>query len=173
MPKRVVRSNMLNRRRLLGLAALSVVGMLPGCSGDFFKSDPKPSEFSLVLSASPSLNPDIEGRPSPIWVRVYQLRSVGVFKTAEFEPLFANDVAVLGAEMLERSEFVLTPNQVVEANDPIKVHEDTRFIGVIAAYHEINLAKWRDIVEMAPKDQKVALSVSLDRVALRLRTDPL
>lgn len=169
---------LLSRRRFIGLGLLPSMAVLSGCSSmeavsNMFKSEPKPSEFSLGLSASPSINPDIEGRPSPIWVRIYQLRSVGVFKTAEFEPLFANDAAVLGAEMLERSEFVITPSQVIEPTAPTRVHEDTRFIGAIAAYHEINLAKWRDVIDMPAKDQKVNLTVALDRVALRLRSEPI
>lgn len=170
-----LRPSMPSRRALLrGLSLTPVAAALSGCgTTDFisglFSSDPRASMISWRLEASPGVNPDISGRPSPIWVRLYQLRSVGVFGGADFTDLFNHDIDLLGAEMLQKYEYVVTPNQVIEPQEPSEaLHEDTRYIGVIAAYHDITRAFWRDTVEVAPLNEDYTLSVKLDRAALRL-----
>jgi type VI secretion system protein VasD len=141
--------------------------LLAGCS--LFDGDPRPGTISWTLEAEPGVNPDVTDRPSPIWVRVYQLRSVGVFGGAAFQPLFDGDIDVLGAEMLQRYEYVLSPNQVIDpAPTPTELHEDARYIGVVAAYHDIDRAFWRDTVEVASLDTDYTLRITLDRLALRL-----
>lgn len=161
-----------SRRALLrGLAATPIVGALAGCEtvSGLFSSDPEASTIVWQIEATPGVNPDISDRPSPIWVRVYQLRSIGVFGGAEFTDLFDHDVDLLGAEMLQRYEYVVTPNQVIEPQvPPVELHEDTRYIGVVAAYHDITRAFWRDTVEVAPMDEAYTLTIKLDRAALRL-----
>jgi type VI secretion system protein VasD len=158
----------LGRRSLLKSAVLlSAAGALSGCS--MFSGGPRPSTIVWSLKAEPGVNPDVTDRPSPIWVRIYQLRSIGVFGGAQFQPLFDGDIDVLGAEMLQRSEYVLTPNQSIDPQPkPVNLHQDTRYIGVIAAYHEIDRAFWRDSVEVKPVDEDYTLKIGLDRLALRL-----
>ena len=158
-----------DRRALLtGLVACSLAGSVAGCAS-WFTEDPRPSTLVWRLETTPGVNPDIAGRPSPIWVRVYQLRSIGVFSGAEFVSLFENDMDVLGAELLQRAEYVMTPHQVIDPQqDPVSLHEDTRYIGVCAAYHEIDRAFWRDTVAVTPLNEDYSLTVKLDRLALRL-----
>lgn len=164
-----------SRRSVLkGLCAAPLAGLVAGCgAGEYvaslFSSDPRPSTITWSLETTPGVNPDITDRPSPIWVRLYQLRSIGVFGGADFTALFERDIDVLGAEMLQRYEYVMTPNHVVEPQkQPVTLHEDTRFIGVVAAYHDINRAHWRDMVAVNHQDHDYALKVDLDRIALRL-----
>jgi len=156
---------------LKGLAACCLAGPVAGCAS-WFTEDPRPSTLVWKLETTPGVNPDIAGRSSPIWVRVYQLRSIGVFSGAEFVSLFDSDIDVLGAELLQRTEYVMTPNQVIDPQqEPISLHEDTRYIGVCAAYHEIDRAFWRDTVEVAPLNEDYSLTIKLDRLAVRLDLD--
>jgi type VI secretion system protein VasD len=164
------------RSTLQILSTLSLVGAVSGCGVGsqvvgLFTSEPEATTVDMRVDAAPGLNPDIKGRPSPIWMRVYQLRSAGVFRSAQFKPLFEKDSRVLGAEMLARKEFVLTPDESMSLNEPMDMHEDAHFIGVIAAFRDINRAKWRDLVEVKPKGQELTLNVKLDRLALRLERD--
>src|SRR5262245_39721791 len=66
---------------------------------------------SMTLAVSADANPDATGRPSPVVVRVYQLRTDAAFLTAEFFPLFDDDRKALGAELISRDEFVLAPSE--------------------------------------------------------------
>jgi type VI secretion system protein VasD len=156
------------------MTTVSVGFLTSGCSAldglaSLFSSAAKPSTAAITLTAAADINPDIDSRPSPVWVRVYQLRSVGVFQLADFEQLFTNDSTVLGAEILSRSEYVLTPKQSLSlVEPPIKILSDCQFIGVIAAYHEIAKATWRSYVEVSPLDHDYSLAVTLDHLAVSL-----
>ena len=52
----------------------------------------------LTLAATADSNPDATGRPSPVVVRVYQLKTDVAFKGAEFFALFDDDMKVLGPD---------------------------------------------------------------------------
>ena len=63
----------------------------------------------MTITAGADTNPDATGRPSPVVVRVYQLKTDASFNGADFFALFDDDQKVLGAELISRDEFVLTP----------------------------------------------------------------
>ena len=49
---------------------------------------------SMTVAANAEVNPDVNGRPSPIVVRVFQLRADAAFAGAEFFPLFDDEQPV-------------------------------------------------------------------------------
>ena len=61
-----------------------------------------------------TVNPDARKRPSPVVLRVYELKSNALFESADFVSLFEKDQAVLGAELVSREEVILQPNDVKE-----------------------------------------------------------
>ena len=65
-------------RSLLPLACSLALAV--GCGG--------PPLLRGAINADPSVNPDRGGRPSPIVVRVYELKSVAAFNSADFFSLF-------------------------------------------------------------------------------------
>src|SRR5262245_37702072 len=69
------------------------------------------TKASMTLAASADTNPDSSGRPSPVVVRVYQLKTDAAFKGAEFFALYDDDQKVLGQELISRDEFVLGPSE--------------------------------------------------------------
>lgn len=170
-------SSRYSRRSILkGLGVAPLAALAGGCGAtdyvsSLFASTPGASTVTWTLKTTPGVNPDISERPSPIWVRLYQLRSTGVFGGADFVALFDRDIDVLGAEMLDRHEYVMVPHQTLGLQDPVTLHEDTRFIGVVGAYHDISRAHWREWVEVKPLDEHYTLTVDLERVALRMKLD--
>ena len=77
--------------------------------------------------AAADVNPDRNQRPSPVVVRVYQLRTDTSFQAAQFEPLYDDDRKTLGEAFLTRDEFTLDPGQrqVIDVSLAI----DTRYVG--------------------------------------------
>jgi len=121
---------------------------------------------SMTLTASKDVNPDAAGTPKPIVVRVYQLRAESVFSAADFFTLF-NDEKAPVEEKLTLDEYVLDPGE--EKKVDIIIREETRFIGVIAAFRDIRNAKpWR-ITIPAPKGS-FTISVERSRVAASATT---
>src|SRR5262245_7547709 len=53
-----------------------------------------------AITAAADLNPDFHGRPSPVVLILFQLKSVDTFKNADFASLFDPKAPVLGADVL-------------------------------------------------------------------------
>ncbi len=94
------------------------------------------TKSAMTVAAAADTNPDGSGRPSPIVVRVYQLKTDAAFKGADFFALYDDDQKVLGAEMISRDEYVLNPSE--RKTIDVTVSRDTRFIGALAAFRDRN-----------------------------------
>jgi len=105
---------------------------------------PEPAAAHITLAASADANPDPTGRPSPVVVRVYQLRGDAAFIGADFFGLFEDEQKVLGPELISRAEYVLTPSERRTVDVPVAA--DARFVGAIAAFRDIRNADWRGLV---------------------------
>jgi type VI secretion system protein VasD len=127
------------------------------------------------LATAADLNPDYRGRPSPIVLIVFQLTAADAFQNADFFSLYDPDAAVLGGDLLDRSQMMLQPGDArpFEA----EFDEEARYIGVVAAFRDIENAQWRGLVELPQKGffrnffsrskflielEALALSVSLE-----------
>jgi type VI secretion system protein VasD len=117
---------------------------------------------TLTIAADPDTNPDPSGRPSPVVVRVYQLRADAAFSKADFFSLYDDEQKVLGQELISRDEFRLSPSE--QRTIDVAVADATRFVGAIAAYRDIRNAEWRGVLA-APKGGLV-LRVERNRVVL-------
>jgi type VI secretion system protein VasD len=127
--------------RMMPIAFLLVTyGALVGCSSPPPKP-PQPVNVKLTLAASPDVNPDGQNRPSPIVVRIYQLKDDTGFKDADYFALYDKEAATLAAALVSRVEFELAPGEKRTAD--YAVSPDTRYIGVAAAYRDIRNAQWR------------------------------
>jgi type VI secretion system protein VasD len=115
---------------------------------------------TMTLSATADTNPDATGRPSPVVVRVFQLRGDGAFSAADYFPLYDDDKMVLGPELITRDEFVLTPGD--HRSLEVTLAADTRFVGAIAAFRDIRNAQWRALVPAT----RNGLTVSVERTRI-------
>ncbi|MES9812847.1 MAG: type VI secretion system lipoprotein TssJ [Candidatus Thiodiazotropha sp.] len=130
-------------RNLLHILALLYLAMVMGCSSV--------SSVTVTMSAAQTVNPDINDRPSPIVARIYELKSLSVFNNADFFNLFEQDVALLGDEMLMRDELHFQPGEVKLLERALQ--PDTRYVGVIGAYRDIENATWRRSIEINLRDE--------------------
>jgi type VI secretion system protein VasD len=158
----------LQRRRGLWLASGALATLaLPGCS--MFGSS-GPATLSATVAATEQVNPDARKRPSPVVVRVFELRAPTLFEQADFVSLFEKDQAVLAAEMVGREEFVMRPGESRPIAKPLA--PDTKFIGVMAAFRELERARWRAVVPVVANKKNV-LTISLDGIVVQAtRTSP-
>lgn len=120
------------------------------------------TKAAMTISASADANPDSSGRPSPVVLRVYQLKTDAAFSAAEFFPLFDEEQKVLGPELISRDEFVLAPaeHRTIE----VALSGETRYVGAIAAFRDIRNAQWRVLV---PTPRK-GLTVGVERARIVL-----
>lgn len=140
---------------ILLIAALA----LSGCSSDPEKPAPvaepspkaPPRTVQIHMVVSDQVNPDLNGRPSPIVMRIYELKSLGKFVEGDFYKLFENYDSHLGSELIESEEFHLKPGDVTMIQRTLS--DDTRYIAVTAAFRDINQAIWKDKIQI--NDEKI------------------
>lgn len=116
----------------------------------------------MTISVSEDANPDSNGRPSPVVVRVYQLKTDAAFTASEFFPLFDDEQKVLGPELISRDEFVLAPAE--RRTIDVALSGETRYVGAIAAFRDIRNSEWRVLVP-APRNG-LTVAVEKDRIVL-------
>ena len=125
-------------------------------------SPPKPARTRLTVAATADTNPDANGRPSPVVVRVYQLKADTAFNAAEFFALFDDEMKVLGPDLIGRNEYTVAPSE--RRTLEMDVSADAKFVGIIAAYRDIRNAQWRTIVQAPLKKDDVTIAVERSRV---------
>jgi type VI secretion system protein VasD len=137
----------------------TIAAILAACSS----APPPPTVVALTIKAAASVNPGPDGQPSPIMLRIYQLGGTGSFEKADFFQLNDRDTALLGADLLGKDQAVLTPGETKTMSFEVK--PGTRFIGITAAYRDIDKAVWRvDVPVSGNQTTKIALSV--DKLSL-------
>ena len=132
---------MINRRLQIFLILFTSLSLF-ACGS----APPEPSKMNAQIVASKTLTPDRRGASKPVVVRIFQLKTAGSFKTADFFSLYRDADTVLAADLLASQEIMMQPGgrEVLEAEfDPA-----TRVIGVIAAFRDIENAQWRTSVEI-------------------------
>lgn len=155
----------MNRRRAIPLV-LATLG-LAGCASQ----PPKPVQTQATLAASADVNPDSQGRASPVVVRIYQLRGDAEFNDAGFFAIYDNESATLGQNLIMRDERTLFPGQSTPLS--LSLSPDARFLGVIAAYRDIRTSRWRAVVGVPEKSllkllakRRVSVQIGKDAVTI-------
>ncbi len=148
----------LRHRPSILIAAWAAMVVTIACAS----SPPKPARTRLTVAATADTNPDANGRPSPVVVRVYQLKADTAFNAAEFFALFDDEMKVLGPDLIGRNEYTVAPSE--RRTLEMDVSADAKFVGIIAAYRDIRNAQWRTIVQAPLKKDDVTIAVERSRV---------
>ena len=125
--------------------AVMIALMVLGCSAANMVVEPD-TEFQFKVATG--VNPDGAGRPSPVVVRYYELSSRSQFDNSYFDPLFDAPETALGPDLLVREELELQPGTELEITR--RLNPNARFVGLVAAYRDIEVARWRVVIEVDP-----------------------
>lgn len=145
--------------RLAGAAAVLATLWLSGCGS----SAPDPTTVAMTISATGSINPNSSSEPSPVVLRIYQLKSDSAFKAAEFSELFYSDRKVLGGDLLGQKEYNVKPGDKLTYDDTVS--PETRYMGVVAGFRDIDNATWR-IVEAVTAEDENELILNVDTLSI-------
>lgn len=95
------------------VAALMLIGMaifMAGCSssksrvGGVLNLD---TDLKLTFEVASDINPDDSSRPSPVFVRFYQLKSATAFDKADFIDIYERDTEIFAGDIVNKQ--VLKP----------------------------------------------------------------
>lgn len=148
------------------IAGALAAALLAGCGGP-----PKvpPTTVAGDLTAAAGVNRTVSGRPSPLQVRVYELKAATAFSTSDFVSLYQRDQAELGADLVAREEMTLQPGETRPMNRTLA--PETRFVAVFAAYRDIEHARWRAVVPVR-SGQAHRLTIRADDLAVSAELAP-
>ncbi|MBO1895140.1 MULTISPECIES: type VI secretion system lipoprotein TssJ [unclassified Shewanella] len=132
----------------LGLYQIVLVSFLLLNSGCKTINAVVPPSTDLTFNASADINPDINDRPSPVVVKIFELSSRTIFDTQDFFTLDESAESVLGPDLIRKDELELQPSETREY--AMTLGQNTRFVGVIVAYRDIDSSRWRSVVAVDP-----------------------
>ncbi|MFL1552455.1 type VI secretion system lipoprotein TssJ [Pseudomonas sp. D47] len=144
------------------LTALAALVLVAGCSS--LSPYSHITKLNLKLTASDQLNPDLNGRPSPIVVRLFELKHPVSFENADFFSLYERAKETLAPDMVASEEMELRPGESVELK--LSVQEGSRYVGVLAAYRDLKDTQWRYTLQVAPLDA-TDVDLTLDQSGIR------
>lgn len=114
------------------------------------------TDVTLRFVAEADINPDDKNRPSPLFIRLYELKSTRQFDRANFIDLYERDKEILGADMIAKQTLKrLKPGD--ERNDKLVLNPETRYVGLVAEFLQYQKAKFKVVIPIA-KENVVASS---------------
>ena len=132
--------------------------ILTACS-----STPDPTLLDLTLTASADLNPDLTNRPSPMVIKLVELKSHTTFENADYFALSANTKSVLGPDYVAEEMMPVRPGEIKKFK--LRLHSESRFIGVLAEYRALDNAVWRYVIQPKKEDfSDIRLALTQDAI---------
>ncbi|MEE1924025.1 type VI secretion system lipoprotein TssJ [Pseudomonas sp. 148P] len=132
-------------RYLIPLLALGSL-LLGGCSA--LSPYSSVTKLDLTLSAAADLNPDLHGRPSPVVLRLLELKHPVAFENADFFSLYQRADSVLAADLTSVEELELSPGKQVRLK--LSVRPTSAYVAVLAAYRDLPETRWRQVIPLTP-----------------------
>jgi len=125
---------------------LFVACSLSGCFGAKDEPPPvppplPPTKVELHIQAASDANPNLEGRGSPVLLRIYELKGLAAFNAADYFALNEKDQAALGADLARKQEFMLRPGE--KKNLLLQPEDSAGFFAAFAGFRSLGSARWR------------------------------
>lgn len=149
--------------RITVASILVSLGLLGGCSSISPLSNL--TKLDLTLTASDDVNPDQHGRPSPVVVRLLELRHPVACENADFFSLYGRAEQTLPKDWVASEELELRPGDQVMLK--LSVEPNSRYVGVLAAYRDLPHVQWRTVLPVAHR-QLTRVEMVLDHDGIRV-----
>lgn len=137
---------------LKGFLLLSFMVSVTSCSsinssvGGFFNMD---TDLEIKFKVDADVNPDDDKKPSPLFVRMYQLKSKKMFKRANFIDLYEKDKDVLGADMISKQKLRrIKPGE--NRKEQFVLDKNTNYIGLYAEFLDFKKSSFKLIIPVVP-----------------------
>ena len=135
--------------RQTGIAAVLAIS-LTGCFGAKDEPPPPlpPTKIELRVEAAQDVNPNKEGKASPVLLRIYELKGLSSFNAADYFAINQQDQTALGADLARKQEVMLRPGE--KKTYFIEPEAGTGFLGAYAGFRNLGSARWRVSAPITP-----------------------
>lgn len=127
------------------LLITGLISLLTACStantkvGSLLDLD---TDFTLSFIADNDVNPDDANVPSPVIIRMYELKSTKLFEKANFIDLYERDSEVLGKSMITKQSLKpIKPNDKNESS--FVLSKEAQYIGLYVEFLQYEDAKYK------------------------------
>ncbi|MHA4977859.1 type VI secretion system lipoprotein TssJ [Pseudomonas extremorientalis] len=121
-----------------------------------------------ISLTTPLGNPALQHVATPIAFKVLQLTDDSLLVNASPQALAEDLKKTLGSTYIRADDYLLQPGQF-KFIDLRPLDGDTRFIAVIANYHNDEVGQWKQRLRVEPKGRQYALLVQLDAAQVSLK----
>ena len=143
----------------VSVALLSACQSINSSVGGIFNLD---TDINIEFYVDANINPNESGRPSPLFIRMYELKSNKMLKNAHFLDIFENDKEALGADLVVKYKLkLIQPGE--NRIDQFVLEPETKFIGLYAEFLNFKTAKYKLIIPVVVNNvfrNSVAIRVS-------------
>ncbi|WP_196137611.1 type VI secretion system lipoprotein TssJ [Aliikangiella sp. G2MR2-5] len=126
------------------------------------------TDLRLTINVEADVNPDDAKKPSPLFLRFYELQSNKVFENADFIDLYERDGDVLGADMVAKQELRrLTPGEQREEN--FVLNPQTQYIALYAEFYNYNDSQFRVVFPVEANNvfqDKIKIKITGNKMTL-------
>ncbi len=143
---------------MVSLIVIAMLGLLSACGGA-----PKKEKMDMQVTATVDVNPDMQGRPSPIILHIMELSSDEQFSRLDYMGLTQPSGAGLGSDLLGKNQLVLQPGDTKAL--PMELNPMTSAIGLVAGYRDIDNAVWRKVIPITQGSTK-GISITLEQTQI-------
>jgi len=158
------------RKYLGNVVIISSVLMLSACSSSNIFSAAANAIISpstdLVFHVADDANPDLDGRPSPVVVTIYELSSRTIFDNQDFFSLYESAESILGPDLLSKQELELQPEQKFEQT--LVLNKNANYVGVVVAYRDVDNSRWRGVVDVSPTGYG-DIDINIEKLAVYIK----
>ena len=129
-----------------------------GTVGGYFGLD---TDLKIIFEVDADINPDEQGKASPLFIRMYELKAKKMMRKADFIEIYERDKEILGADLLSTHKLKrFKPGE--NRNEHFVLTKDTHYVALYAEFLEYNESKYKLIIPV------VANNVFRNSVTIRV-----
>ena len=135
----------------LALGSMGALLVVTGCGPAAPAAAPKPCDVQIVtlnIYAADNINPNENGNPRPVVVRLYQLKNDVRMENATYDEILLKDKETLEDDMMKVDSFSVFPNELVQVKFE-RIKEASVLAGV-ALFHSPKGTSWKTYYAFPP-----------------------
>ncbi|CAA0084123.1 Uncharacterised protein [BD1-7 clade bacterium] len=146
--------------RLISVVILSL--LIGACS-----SAPKQYMLTINIHAAKNINPNLQGKPSPLEIRVYELSDDLAFTQNTFITLFESDQEALKDTLLLKRVFIgVEPGS--KRTHKLPLAAKTHYLGILGGFADYQQASNKKTTAITVKDN-VIVDIFIDGTSITTR----
>ena len=127
------------------------------------------STLETVFFAQRNANTNTLGEEVPVSILVIEMLGDSIFKTSEIFEFLDDPKLALGDQFISVTEHTVPQGQFLTL-PAVEMNSETKFIGVVGLFSEVEGARWRDVAPVEPTGKIYVITVEIDRgqIAMQL-----